>query len=136
MAPTWSWASIVLAEGNKVFFPAGDDESFACDEQFEFLDTDPPSEQSLNLGTGPGAIWVKGSTVNAIACVGGYVDGQKHDAVLIFEIEFDDMVLITTVKAEMDVPPSIKGPLEEAATVTSCLLVGRSMADKDWVSNQ
>lgn len=136
VAPIWSWASMVLAEGNKVFFPAGDDGSFASDERFEFLDTDPPSEQSLNFETGPGAIWIKGSAVNAIACVGGCVDEQNHDAVLIFEIEFDDMVIITTVKAEMDVPPSITGPLEETAKDTSCLLVGRSMVDKNWESNQ
>jgi hypothetical protein len=68
--------------------------------------------------------------VNAIACVGGCVDEQQHDAVLIFEIEFNDIVIITTVKVEMDVPPSITPHLEETAKDTSCLLVGRSIVDK------
>ncbi len=36
VAPTWSWASLVLAPGNSIFFPVGEDELFSSDSDLDF----------------------------------------------------------------------------------------------------
>jgi hypothetical protein len=137
VSPTWSWASIVLADGNGIIFPAGHDESFVVDDHFEFLDTDPPSEESTSMifANESGAIWIKSLVVNATACFSARTGEREYEALLIFVQDVDDLVLITTVGMETDVLTNPENQSPNTALELCCLLLG-SMTERDWESNQ
>jgi hypothetical protein len=134
VAPTWSWASMVLADGNRIFFAAGDDESFVADEGFGFLFTDPLLKSTeSDLGSGSGANCVKSAFASAIACSAAGVDGQKQGVLLIFDTDIDDMVLITIIHMKMDDSPEFEK--SNTSREVSCLIVG-STIEKDWETDQ
>jgi hypothetical protein len=135
VAPTWSWASLVLA-GNKIFFPIADDHLFRSDERFEFLDTDPPRDPlQSHFRSESGAILVKSAFVDAIACFVARQGEAEQDVLLIFQEDFDDTVLIRTSIIEMDVSIDVAEPLADTILEVSCLLLG-SAEEKDWDTNQ
>jgi hypothetical protein len=57
-------ASLVIPGGSRIYFPAGEGETFRSDERFEFLGTDPPTDSLQSLfRNDSGAILVKGAVV-------------------------------------------------------------------------
>jgi hypothetical protein len=136
VAPTWSWASLVLTAGNKIFFPIGDAHLFRSDEQFQFLDTEPPQVRSQShFRSESGAILVKSTFVDAIACFATREGEAEHDVLLIFQEDVDDAVLIRTSVLDMDVSLEFGEPLADIIPEVSCLLLG-SAEEKDWETSQ
>lgn len=125
VAPTWSWASLVIPEGSRIYFPAGEGETFRSDERFDFLGTDTSTDSLQSLfRNDSGAILVKGGFVEATAC---FVVGEEHsepDAVLIFQEDLDDAVLITVLNWSTDVLPNLEDQLGEISWDVDCLLLG------------
>jgi Heterokaryon incompatibility protein (HET) len=125
VAPSWSWASMVLAEGNRIFFPAGDDESYISDHRFEYLGTDPPAELPGSLfGCESGSILVKSAGVDALVCVTASVAVEQHEVFLLFENDIEDFVLVTAIGMDTDVFPNFGDMLGDSFCVVSCLLIG------------
>jgi hypothetical protein len=136
VAPTWSWASLVLTAGNRIFFPIGDDRLFRSDDRFQFLDTEPPGERSQShFRSESGAILVKSAFVDAIACFVACEGEAENDVLLIFQEDFNDTVLIGTSVLDMDVSLEFEEPLADTIWEVSCLLLG-SAEEKDWETNQ
>lgn len=134
VAPTWSWASMVLADGNRIFYPAGDDKSFVADERFELVCPDPLLKSTgSDLGSDSGAVRVKSAFASAIACSAVSVDEQQQGALLIFDTAVDDMVIITIIHIRMDDSSEFEKSM--ASREVSCLLIG-STIEKDWETDQ
>jgi hypothetical protein len=131
VAPTWSWASMVPSDGNKIFFPAGDEDSFTPDSEFELLGTIRPSETfESQLPNKRGLLWVKGRSFDAIICLAIGIADQQFESLLILETDVGDAVLVTALYFAPDIPGTLGEIVEESTYEVTCLQVG-SMEEKE-----
>lgn len=135
VAPTWSWASVVLSKSNRVFFPAGDDDTFIPDERLQFLDTEPPSEQSNRDFPGEfDAIWVKSAVAHAIATL--ETKGLDRNVNLVFKRKTNDKVVKSApVSVFKDIFPEPQDEVEAVAQDWACLLIS-SRVETDSESSE
>jgi hypothetical protein len=132
---------LLFRVGNRIFFPIGDDHLFRSDERFQFLDTEPPQEQSQShFRNESGAILVKSAFVDAIACFVAREGEAEHDdhgddVLLIFQEDVDNTVLIGTSILDLDISLEFEEPLADTIRDVSCLLL-ESAEEKDWETNQ
>lgn len=123
IAPTWSWASLVLAEPNKIFFPASENPSFCVDEKFKFLGADPPGSLSpANSQSQSGAILVSCRFLHAILAP-IVSDEATHIAVILLQEEIDDFVIVT---CQVFVVDCEKQSAMEPSCEIACLLLGNA----------
>lgn len=97
VAPTWSWASLVLAEPNKIFFPASENASFCVDEKFKFLGADPPENLSpANSRRQSGTVLVRCRFLDAILAPLVSEDEDTHATAILLQEEIDSFVIVTS----------------------------------------
>jgi hypothetical protein len=125
VAPTWSWASLVLAGENRIFFAAGEDPSFHLDPRFQFLGTDPPIDPSQeDFRAESGAVLISSGYVNAIACLKLDENEREYGVILMFEKDIDDMVFVTSLVMRSDVESELQAGRANNSWEVSCLLIG------------
>lgn len=105
----------------------GDDQSFRSDERFKFLDTATSRNLSqAQFNSESNAILVKSACVDAIACSATGEDGGEFGALLLFQEEIHDQVLIRTSDLDMDVSSELEKLWAGTSREVSCLLLGSS----------
>ncbi|KAG4429723.1 hypothetical protein IFR05_014788 [Cadophora sp. M221] len=135
VAPTWSWASLVIPKGRRIYFPAGEGDTFCSDRRFEFLGTDPRTDLVQPLFRNDSStILVKGAAAEAIACLVVGDEDRKPDTILIFQETLDDAVLITALNWNIDVLPKIEERSGETTWDVVCLLLG-SAEEQDEIDD-
>lgn len=127
VAPTWSWASLVPAEGGRIYFPARQDRLFCADQRFRFVGTDPakdaPQATFRNECKG---ILINCGAVDASAHIWEAEDGS-YGITLLFQEDIEDiedMVLISSTPLVADVEPEVDRTSSAATWEVACLLIG------------
>ncbi|TVY92561.1 hypothetical protein LAWI1_G003585 [Lachnellula willkommii] len=120
LIPSWSWASLVLeTPGRGILFMIDCDDSFAVDPHFKHLGTRVDSRVTN------GKLFLQGFSSSALICRNAQIGSDSKDALLVFERDLDDSILISAVKIDLDVPWN--KACTDSGTVVYCLLIGSSV---------
>ncbi|KAJ8058776.1 hypothetical protein OCU04_011765 [Sclerotinia nivalis] len=134
VASTWSWASMVMAEGMGIIFPAAHDGSFSKNEKFGLSRTASSSGTLLETNE----ICVNSEAFFATAFVTGMEserDEEENDTLLVLEEDIEDMVLISTFCLNLDIPSDLPGHRQGQTWEVYCLILG-SMVETNYDLNE
>ncbi|THV54724.1 hypothetical protein BGAL_0021g00270 [Botrytis galanthina] len=135
VAPTWSWASMVMIEGIGIVFPAAHDASFSKNPQF--YPSKHASLPTMSPGTSPFETFLEAKTI----CVNTecffatvFLPETEENTMLVFDADVEDMILISMYDMNLDIPLHPGGHQEQSWEVC-CLLLG-SMTEKNYELNE
>ncbi|KAF7882032.1 uncharacterized protein EAF01_011812 [Botrytis porri] len=93
VAPTWSWASMVMTEGIGIIFPAAHDASFSKNSQFHT--SDPASLPTMSLSTSSFENFLETKTI----CINTeyffatvFLPETGENTMLVFDADIEDMI--------------------------------------------
>lgn len=134
VAPTWSWASMVMTEGMGIIFPTAHDGSFSRNPRFRLLNPDLISTTSPTIFTSNTFSEMKAICVSSESFYATVFAPEKEDGntVLVFDEDIDEMVLISTCNINLDINTG-SGVLQPCEVC--CLLLG-SMIETDYELDQ
>ncbi|KAI9641566.1 hypothetical protein NHQ30_010378 [Ciborinia camelliae] len=143
VAPTWSWASIVMTEGMGIVFSAAHDASFSRNPRFALSRTASLSINSLVPSScsnfmETNEIYVNSESLFAtvfLTRMENEMDWEEDDTLLVFQEDIEDMVLISISYLNLDVHPNLEDHCQEKAWEVCCLLLG-SMIETNCESNE
>ncbi|KAF5869228.1 putative heterokaryon incompatibility protein [Botrytis fragariae] len=136
VAPTWSWASMVMTEGIGIIFPAAHDASFSKNPQF--YPAKPASLRTMSLGTSSFDTFLE----TKIICVNAkyifatvFLSEKEENTMLLFDAGIEDMILISIYEMNLDIPLHPGGLSQEQSWKVCCLILG-SMTERNYELNE
>ncbi|EMR90362.1 hypothetical protein ACHAPC_007037 [Botrytis cinerea] len=132
VAPTWSWASMVMTEGFGIVFPAAHDASFSKSPRF--YPSEPASLFTMPPGTSSFDNFLETKTVSVnseyfFATV--FQPETEENTMLVFDADIEDMVFISMYDMNLDIPFHSGGLPQEQIWEVCCLILG-SMTEKNY----
>ncbi|KAF7941607.1 uncharacterized protein EAE97_006444 [Botrytis byssoidea] len=135
IAPTWSWASMVMIEGIGIIFPAAHDASFSKNPQFYSSKHASPPATSPGTSSFENLLGTKKICVNTeyfFATV--FLPETEKNMMLLFDADIEDTILMSIYDMNLDIPLHPGGHREQSWEVC-CLLLG-SMTEKSYELNE
>ncbi|TGO64931.1 hypothetical protein BOTNAR_0083g00140 [Botryotinia narcissicola] len=134
VAPTWSWASMVMIEGIGIIFPAAHDASFSKNPQFYL--SKHASLPTMSPGTSSFETFLETKTicVNSEYFFATVILPETENTMLVFDTDIEDVILISMYDMNLDIPLHPGGHREQSWEVC-CLLLG-SMTEKNYELNE
>lgn len=133
IAPSWSWASMVLyPEGTGVLFQAANDGFFEADTQFNYNITGAWSNgMPTSLGSGTTSLSLRGKAISALHTYNPDCRRLSSSALYDFIIE-EEYVLVVAINMDLDesFEDSTKSGILDG-TAISCVLLGYSREKVD-----
>ncbi|TGO16925.1 hypothetical protein BTUL_0022g00260 [Botrytis tulipae] len=135
VAPTWSWASIVMTEEIGIIFPAAHDASFSKNAQF--YPSNPASPPTMSPDTSSFETFLETKTICVhteyfFATV--FLPETEENTMLVFDADIEDMILISIYGMNSDIPLHPGGHREQSWEVCSLLL--GSMTERNYELNE